>query len=172
MRSLVLILLALCACEHPRALSPVAPNHEVALLAGGCFWGMEGILREVPGVVDTEVGYIAGAEAIRVVFDPARITYEVLLDRYYFRMHDPTTANRQGNDVGAQYRSAIFFTSPAQRATAQAAKQRAADFWKKPITTEITAASAFAPADAHHQDYLKKHPNGYTCHYMRDGHML
>jgi peptide methionine sulfoxide reductase msrA/msrB len=172
MRFLVL-LLTLAACEsHTRPLPPVAANHEVAILAGGCFWGMEGILREVPGVVDTEVGYAAGAEAIRVVFDPAKLTYETLLDRWYFRMHDPTTKHRQGNDVGAQYRSAIFFTSPAQRAIADAAKQRAADFWKKPITTEIVEAPAFKRAAEHHQDYLEKNPGGYTCHYMRDGHML
>ena len=167
MRWLVL-LFALAACDRPKPLPPVAANHEVAILAGGCFWGMEGILRKVPGVVDTEVGYAGGAEAVRVVFDPARLTYETLLDRWYFRMHDPTTKNRQGNDVGSQYRSAIFYTSPAQQRTAEAAKQRAAARWQKPITTEITVAGEFEPADEFHQDYLEKNPGGYTCHYIRE----
>ena len=167
MRWLVL-LIALVACDRPtKPLPPVAANHEVAILAGGCFWGMEGILRKIPGVVGTEVGYAGGAEAVRVVFDPARLTYETLLDRWYFRMHDPTTKNRQGNDVGEQYRSAIFYTSPAQHRTAEAAKQRAAAFWKNPITTEIVAAGTFEPADEFHQDYLEKNPGGYTCHYIR-----
>ena len=145
----------------------MAAGHEVAILAGGCFWGMEGILRKIPGVVGTEVGYAAGAEAVRVVFDPARVSYATLLDDYFFRMHDPTTKNRQGNDVGEQYRSAIFFTSPAQRETAEAAKQRALAFWKNPITTEVVAAGAFEPADEFHQDYLEKNPGGYTCHFIR-----
>ena len=167
MRWLVL-LMVFAACDRPKPLPPVSANHEVAILAGGCFWGMEGILRKIPGVVNTEVGYAAGAEAVRVVFDPARLTYETLLDRWYFRMHDPTTKNRQGNDVGTQYRSAIFYTSPAQRETAEAAKQRAGAFWKNPITTEIVAAGTFEPADEFHQDYLEKNPGGYTCHYIRE----
>jgi len=172
MRSLVLTVLSLCliaACDRPtKPLPAVAANHEVAILAGGCFWGMEGILREIPGVVDTEVGYAAGAEAVRVVFDPAKLSYETLLDRWYFRMHDPTTKNRQGNDVGEQYRSAIFYTTPAQKQTAEASKLRAAERWKKPITTEIAAAGTFERADEFHQDYLEKNPGGYTCHYIRE----
>jgi len=162
--AVLLLLLGACAAKP---LPPVPANHEVAILAGGCFWGMEGILRKVPGVVNTEVGYAGGAEAVRVVFDPARITYARLLDDYYFRMHDPTTKNRQGNDVGAQYRSAIFYTSPAQQQAAEAAKQRALAFWKNPITTEIAPAGDFEAADEFHQDYLEKNPGGYTCHRIR-----
>jgi peptide methionine sulfoxide reductase msrA/msrB len=163
-----------------------APVHETAILAGGCFWGMEEIIRKIPGVVQTTVGYSGGttpnptyeqvctgrtghAESIQVVFDPSRISYEVLLD-YFFRMHDPTTLNRQHNDVGTQYRSAIFHTSDAQRQTAERVKAR----WDKsgkfdrPITTEITAATPFYPAEEYHQKYLIKNPGGYTCHVLRD----
>jgi len=177
---LVLLLFLGCAREDrapgPPTLSgkpmldPVPAGLEVALLAGGCFWGMEEILRDVPGVVDTEVGYVKRAEAVRVVFDPAKLSYEQLLERWYFRMHDPTTKNRQGNDVGEQYRSAIFYTSDAQRETAERVKARvdASGKWKAPVVTEITAASAFAIADAHHQDYLQRKPDGYTCHFLRD----
>jgi peptide methionine sulfoxide reductase msrA/msrB len=143
---------------------------EVAILAGGCFWGMEDILRDIPGVVDTEVGYEAGAEAVRVTFDPAKLTYATLLERWYFRMHDPTTPNRQGNDVGPQYRSAIFFTTPEQQRTAADVKAKvdASGFWKAPVVTEITAAGPFERAEEFHQDYLEKNPDGYTCHYLRD----
>ena len=163
-----------------------APVHETAILAGGCFWGMEEILRKIPGVIQTTVGYSGGttpnptyeqvctgttghAELIEVVFDPARLSYEGLLD-YFFRMHDPTTLNRQHNDVGTQYRSAIFYESEAQKATAERVKAR----WDKsgkfdrPITTEITAATAFYSAEEYHQKYLVKHPGGYTCHVLRD----
>ena len=172
MRCLVLSILALVACardDRPAKPLPSAPAHlETAVLAGGCFWGMEDILRKIPGVVQTEVGYMAGAEAVRVVFDPSKLAYATLLDRWYFRMHDPTTKNRQGNDVGTQYRSAIFFTTEAQRQAAEAAKEKAAAFWNKPITTEIIAATLFDPAEEFHQDYLEKNPGGYTCHFMRD----
>ncbi|HKX46378.1 MAG TPA: peptide-methionine (S)-S-oxide reductase MsrA, partial [Planctomycetota bacterium] len=159
---------------------------ETAILAGGCFWGMEDLLRAAPGVLDTEVGYTGGAladptydavkrgdtghaEAIRVVFDPTRTSYAALLD-LYFRIHDPTTPDRQGNDRGTQYRSAIFWTSAAQRAEAERAveRARASGRWKDPIVTELAPASAFHPAEAYHQDYLVKHPGGYTCHYLRD----
>jgi len=159
---------------------------ETAILAGGCFWGMEEILRKLPGVLDTEVGYSGGtlenptyadmrtgrtghAEAIRVTFDPARITYGAILDTF-FRMHDPTTKDRQGNDVGTQYRSAIFYLSDAQRAEAEAAVKRASASgrWKRPIVTEITKAGTFWLAEDYHQDYLEKNPGGYTCHYLRD----
>ena len=147
-----------------------AANTETALLAGGCFWGMEEILRTVPGVVDTEVGTVDEAEAVRVVFDPARLSYEDLIEKWFFRMHDPTTANRQGNDVGRQYRSAIFYTSDAQRRSAEAVKVRIeqARRWPRPIVTEIVAARPFARADDDHQRYLQKHPGGYTCHFLRD----
>ncbi len=147
-----------------------------AILAGGCFWGMEQLLRTLDGVVDTEVGYIAGkgkakskpAEAVRIEFDPHRISYEELL-RYYFRIHDPTTMNRQGNDRGAQYRSAIFVLDDEQRAVAERVRADvdASGFWKAPLVTEIAAAGTFKVAEAFHQDYLVKNPGGYTCHYER-----
>lgn len=160
---------------------------ETAILAGGCFWGMEDILRKIPGVVETEVGYTGGhtqdpgyeqvktgatghAESVRIVFDRTRISYAELLENWFFRMHDPTTKNRQGNDVGTQYRSAIFVTSPEQRKTAELVKDRVekSGKWNKPLTTEIVEAGPFTAAEDYHQDYLEKHPGGYTCHWMRD----
>lgn len=174
------------AAADPQAQS-CAATLETAILAGGCFWGMEDLLRAIPGVVDTEVGYTGGrtrhptyedmkggdtghAEAVRVTFDPARLSYAELLERWFFRMHDPTTLNRQGNDVGTQYRSAIFFTSPAQQKTAEEVKARvnATGKWRRPVVTEIVAASEFTRAEDYHQDYLAKNPGGYTCHYLRD----
>jgi methionine-S-sulfoxide reductase len=159
---------------------------ETAILAGGCFWGMEEIFRTAPGVVDTEVGYTGGsspnptyqevksgttghAEAIRVNFDPAKTQYGAILD-LFFKMHDPTTANRQGNDVGSQYRSVIFFLNDAQKLTAERKKReaQASGRWKKPIVTEIVKASEFYPAEDYHQDYLVKNPGGYTCHWIRN----
>src|SRR5450432_3048549 len=160
---------------------------ETAVLAGGCFWGMEDILRKVPGVIETEVGYTGGktnhptyqdvhtgetghAESVRIVFDPKKLSYADLLEKWFFRMHDPTTRNQQGNDRGSQYRSAIFVTSPEQRKIAEAVKARAAKSgrWKKPIVTEIVDAGPFTPAEAYHQKSLEKNPGGYTCHYLRD----
>ena len=151
---------------------------ETAVLAGGCFWGMEDLLRELDGVLDTEVGYASdadrrkatGAEAVRIVFDPDRISYEELL-RFYFRMHNPTTMNRQGNDRGAEYRSAIFVLSDEQRETAEKvrAETDASGFWKDPVVTEINEAGAFKEAASFHQDYLEKNPGGYTCHFIRNG---
>jgi peptide methionine sulfoxide reductase msrA/msrB len=160
---------------------------ETAILAGGCFWGMEDILRKVDGVLETEVGYTGGhtakprydevkygqtghAESVRITFDPKKISYADLLEKWFFKMHDPTTKNRQGNDTGTQYRSVIFATTPEQKATALAVKQRveASGKWKRPIVTEIVDASTFTPAEEDHQDYLVKHPGGYTCHFMRD----
>ena len=160
---------------------------EVAVLAGGCFWGVEEILREVPGVIETDVGYTGGwlknptyhdthdsksghAEAIRVTFDPSVLSYEELLEKWFFRLHDPTTLNRQGNDVGTQYRSAIFPQTPEQQATAERVKARvdASDKWKRPITTSIEPPSTWYSAESYHQDYLRKNPGGYTCHFMRD----
>jgi methionine-S-sulfoxide reductase len=160
---------------------------EVATLAGGCFWGVEEILREVPGVIDTEVGYTGGwlenptyddthdsksghAEAIRVTFDPSVLSYEDLLEKWFFKLHDPTTLNRQGNDVGTQYRSALFPHTPEQKATAEMVKARveASGKWKQPITTSIEPDSAWYSAEIYHQDYLRKHPGGYSCHFMRD----
>ncbi|HYV26709.1 MAG TPA: bifunctional methionine sulfoxide reductase B/A protein [Candidatus Eisenbacteria bacterium] len=163
-----------------------APAHETAILAGGCFWGMEEIIRNIPGVIKTTVGYAGGAspnptyeavctgrtghaESIEVVFDPAKLSYETLLD-YFFRMHDPTTLNRQHNDVGTQYRSAIFYTSEAQKQTAERVMLQwgKSGKFKRPITTEITAATKFYSAEEYHQKYLVKHPDGYTCHVLRD----
>lgn len=158
------------------------PPEEIATLAGGCFWGMEDLLRKQPGVLRTEVGYTGGtvanatyerhdghAEAVRIVFDPSRTSYEALL-RFFFRMHDPTTLNRQGNDLGTSYRSAIFFHSEAQRVTAERVKAEvdASGKWPRPIVTEITAAGPWWRAEEYHQDYLIKHPGGYTCHWVRD----
>jgi peptide methionine sulfoxide reductase msrA/msrB len=160
---------------------------ETAVLAGGCFWGMEEILRKIPGVLETEVGYTGGttshpsyedvhegrtghAEAVRIVFDPRVLSYEELLGKWFFRMHDPTTKNRQGNDVGSQYRSAIFVTSPHQREIAEKVKAEVARSgrWRAPIATEIVEAGPFTLAEDYHQKYLEKHPGGYTCHYLRD----
>ena len=163
-----------------------APAPETAILAGGCFWGMEEIIRKFPGVIKTTVGYTGGttadpayeavhtgrtghAEAIEVVFDPVRLSYEALLD-YFFRMHDPTTLNRQHNDVGTQYRSAIFYTSGEQKKAAERVKTQwdKSGKFNRPITTEITPATAFYPAEEYHQKYLVKNPGGYTCHVLRD----
>jgi peptide methionine sulfoxide reductase msrA/msrB len=163
-----------------------APARETAILAGGCFWGMEEIIRKIPGVVETTVGYTGGhtanptyeqvctgttghAESVQVVFDPAQLSYEKLLD-YFFRMHDPTTLNRQHNDVGVQYRSAIFYTSEAQKQTAERVKAQwdKSGKFNRPITTEITQATKFYSAEEYHQKYLMKNPGGYTCHVLRD----
>jgi peptide methionine sulfoxide reductase msrA/msrB len=184
MRLLVFIAVlsvASCAPEERAGRSPasstskpmmkeVPANLEIIVLAGGCFWGMEEILRKIPGVVDTEVGYAAGAESVRVVFDPAKLSLSELLDRWYFRMHDPTTKDRQGNDEGSQYRSAIFYTTETQRGIAQASKAAAtaSGRWEDPIVTEIVALGSFSPGEDFHQDYLEKNPGGYTCHYVRD----
>lgn len=159
---------------------------ETALLAGGCFWGMEEILRKIPGVIQTTVGYTGGrlpnptyrdvctgvtghAEAVQIEFDPAKISFEALLG-YFFRMHDPTTLNQQHNDIGTQYRSAIFFASDEQKQVAVKviASLEAAKKFKRPITTEVTAASRFYSAEAYHQKYLVKNPGGYNCHVLRD----
>jgi methionine-S-sulfoxide reductase len=159
---------------------------EVAVLAGGCFWGMEDLLRRLPGVLDTEVGYAGGAtaqptypqvrtgttghaEALKVVFDPQRLSLEALLD-HFFRIHDPTTANRQGNDVGSQYRSAIFAQSEEQRSRAQAVVEQvqASGRWERPLTTQVVLDPNFWPAEDYHQDYLVNNPGGYSCHYYRD----
>jgi methionine-S-sulfoxide reductase len=159
---------------------------EVAVLAGGCFWGIEEILRNVPGVIDTDVGYTGGwlenpryedthegasghAEAVRITFDPAVLRYEDLLEHWFFRLHDPTTLNRQGNDVGTQYRSAVFPLTPEHQAAAERVRDRieASGRWKRPITTTIEPPAIWYSAEAYHQDYLRKNPGGYTCHYLR-----
>lgn len=161
--------------------------HEVAILAGGCFWGMEDLLRRIDGVLETEVGYAGGttesptyqtvktgrtghAESVRIRFDPKRLSYAELLEKWFFRMHDPTTKNRQGNDTGTQYRSAIFFTSPEQERVARAVIEKidASRVWKGPIVTEVVPSGPFTPAEDYHQDYLEKNPGGYTCHFLRE----
>ncbi len=154
---------------------------ETVELAGGCFWGMQHILRKIPGVLSTDVGYAGGqvknatyrnheghAEAVRVVYDPSKLTFETLL-RWYFRMHDPTTKDRQGNDRGSSYRSAIFFHTEAQRKTAEAFIERLnkKGKWGAPIVTELTKADQYWKAEEDHQDYLQKLPDGYTCHFLR-----
>jgi len=176
-----------CARPVPGEKPGCTPTLQTAVLAGGCFWGMEEILRQIPGVVETQVGYTGGksghptyedvhtgatghAEAVKIVFDPAKLSFDDLLEKWFFRMHDPTTRNRQGNDVGTQYRSAIFVTSPEQRKVAEEAKAhaQASGRWKAPIVTEIVEAGAFTPAEDYHQKYLEKNPGGYSCHYMRN----
>jgi peptide methionine sulfoxide reductase msrA/msrB len=171
---------------EPAGQQKAATGRAVATLAGGCFWGMEEILRTIPGVLQTRVGYSGGsmprptyedvkegttghAETVEVVFDPARISYAELLG-YFFRMHDPTTKNRQGNDVGTQYRSAIFYHDEEQKRIAERVKAEVerSGRWKRPLVTEIVPAGEFYPAEDYHQKYLQKHPGGYTCHYLRD----
>jgi len=161
-------------------------KREVATLAGGCFWGMEDVIRKIPGVLETRVGYAGGtldhptyrdvttgetghAESVEIVFDPSRLSYEELLG-YFFRMHDPTTLDRQGHDIGTQYRSAIFYHDEEQRKTAERVKEQVARSgkWKGKIVTEIVPAGTFWTAEDYHQKYLEKHPGGYTCHYLRD----
>ncbi len=158
--------------ESTTTRAPIAAGKqtEVAVLAAGCFWGVEEILRKIPGVVDTEVGYVAGAESVRVVFDPAVISYATLLERWFFRMHDPTTKHRQGNDVGSQYRSAIFYHTDEQKQIAERVKERVnkSGKWKKPVVTEITKATQWWPGEDYHQKYLIKNPGGYNCHVLRD----
>lgn len=152
---------------------------EQIVLAGGCFWGMEELFRAQAGVVDTEVGYTGGhgdhptyenplghAEALRISYDPSQTTLATLLD-YFFRIHDPTTINRQGNDIGESYRSAIFYIDDAQRGAAKQAIERAQTHWSSRIVTTLEALTEFYVAEDHHQDYLQKHPGGYTCHYER-----
>jgi len=162
------------------------PDKEIAYLAGGCFWGMEQIIRKIPGVLDTDVGYTGGrldsptytdvkkgksghAESVKITFDRNRLSYEQLLG-YFFRMHDPTTLNRQGNDVGDQYRSSIFYLSESQHRVADSvvAKINASHKWSKPIVTEVMKAGEWTDAEDYHQDYLVVQPDGYTCHYLRD----
>lgn len=159
---------------------------ETALLAAGCFWGVEELIRVLPGVLNTEVGYTGGqlanpkytdvktgqtghAEAIQIQFNPEIISYSQILEAF-FRLHDPTTMNRQGNDIGTQYRSAIFYFDETQKNSALEMKEKVQKQgrWKNPITTEITPAATFYSAEDYHQDYLQKNPNGYTCHYWRD----
>ncbi|RFB06386.1 peptide-methionine (S)-S-oxide reductase MsrA [Parvularcula marina] len=163
----------------------MAEKTERAVLAGGCFWGMQDLIRNQPGVLRTRVGYTGGAfenptypdvktgttghaEAIEIIFDPDVVSYEKLL-LWFFQIHDPTTKDRQGNDIGSQYRSAIWYTSDEQKAIAQKvmAEVEASGRWPGKLVTELAAPGVFWEAEDFHQDYLEKHPNGYTCHYAR-----
>ena len=155
---------------------------ETAVIAGGCFWGMEGLLREIDGVISTEVGYCGGenenatyknhpghAEAVKVEYDPSKITFKQLLVDWFFRMHNPTTVNRQGNDRGTSYRSTIFYYNDEQKKIAEEAikEVEASGKWEDPVVTTIEPVSKWADAEDYHQDYLEKNPNGYTCHWLR-----
>ena len=154
---------------------------EKAILAGGCFWGVEELIRHYPGVISTVVGYTGGnvpnatyrnhgthAEAIAVEFDPSVLSYRALLE-YFFQIHDPTTRNRQGNDIGTSYRSAIFYNNESQRLTASEliAEMEASGIWPGKIVTEVVPETDFWNAEEEHQDYLQKYPYGYTCHFER-----
>jgi len=154
---------------------------ETALLAGGCFWGMQDLLRRQPGVLATRVGYTGGevphatyrnhgthAEAIEIVFDPRQLSYRRILE-LFFQIHDPTTKNRQGNDTGTSYRSAIFYLDDEQRRVAEntVADVDASGLWPGKVVTEIVPAGPFWQAEPEHQDYLERHPDGYTCHFVR-----
>ena len=156
-------------------------TQERAVLAGGCFWGMQDLIRRRPGVVTTRVGYTGGevpnatyrnhgnhAEAIEITFDPAKLTYRRLLE-FFFQIHDPSTVDRQGNDNGASYRSAIFYTTDEQRETAHTVIEdvNASGLWPGSVVTEVSKAGDFWEAEPEHQDYLQRIPNGYTCHFVR-----
>lgn len=161
-------------------------NTETAILAGGCFWGMQDLIRRQPGIVSTRVGYTGGdvpnatyrnhgthAEGIEIVFDPAATNYRTILE-FFFQIHDPTTAMRQGNDTGPSYRSAIYYASDAQKTTAEdtIADVNASGLWPAAVVTELEPAGDFWEAEPEHQDYLEKFPNGYTCHFIRPGWVL
>jgi peptide-methionine (S)-S-oxide reductase len=154
---------------------------EKAVLAGGCFWGMQDLIRKLPGVIDTRVGYTGGdvpnatyrnhgnhAEAIEILFDPKTISYRRILE-YFFQIHDPTTRNRQGNDVGSSYRSAIYYADDEQKRIAEDTIEdvNASGLWPGKAVTEVEPVGDFWQAEPEHQDYLERYPNGYTCHYPR-----
>jgi peptide-methionine (S)-S-oxide reductase len=158
-------------------------SQERAVLAGGCFWGMQDLIRRQPGVLSTRVGYTGGhvanatyrnhaghAEAIEIIFDPAKTSFRQILE-FFFQIHDPTTLNRQGNDLGTSYRSAIFYTSEEQRRVAEdtIADVEASGLWPGKVVTEVAKVSDFWEAEPEHQDYLERIPNGYTCHFIRPG---
>jgi peptide-methionine (S)-S-oxide reductase len=158
-------------------------TEERAVLAGGCFWGMQDLIRRQDGVISTLVGYTGGdvpnatyrnhrghAEALEIIFDPAKTSYRQLLE-FFFQMHDPTTLNRQGNDAGTSYRSAIFYTSDQQKQVAQdtIADVEASGLWPGNVVTEVVPAGPFWEAEPEHQDYLERYPDGYTCHFIRPG---
>lgn len=154
---------------------------ERAVLAGGCFWGMQDLIRRQPGVISTRVGYTGGrvknatyrnheghAEAIEIIFDPAKTSFRTMLE-FFFQIHDPTTLNRQGNDLGTSYRSAIFYTSDEQKHVAEdtIADVEASRLWPGKVVTEVAPAGEFWEAEPEHQDYLERYPDGYTCHFIR-----
>lgn len=156
-------------------------SQERAVLAGGCFWGMQALLRRHEGVISTRVGYTGGdvpnatyrnhgthAEAVEIIFDPDKVSYRELLE-FFFQIHDPTTLNRQGNDIGMSYRSAIFYTSEEQKRIAEdtIADVDASGLWPGKVVTEVVPAGDFWEAEPEHQDYLERYPDGYTCHYVR-----
>ena len=156
-------------------------TEERALLAGGCFWGVQDLFRRYPGILSTRVGYTGGntpnatyrnhgmhAEAVEILFDPAKISYRQILE-FFFQIHDPTTRNRQGNDVGASYRSAVFYTSDEQRRIAEdtIADVEVSGLWPGKVVTEVAPAGDFWEAEPEHQDYLLRNPGGYTCHFVR-----
>jgi peptide-methionine (S)-S-oxide reductase len=159
----------------------VTETVERAILAGGCFWGVEELIRRQPGVISTRVGYSGGdvpnatyrnhgnhAEAVEITFDPTQTTYRNLLE-FFFQIHDPTTVDRQGNDMGASYRSAVFYTSDEQKRVAEdtIADVEASGLWPGHVVTEVSPAGPFWEAEPEHQDYLQRYPNGYTCHFVR-----
>lgn len=159
------------------------PEAKTAVFAGGCFWGMEELFRKQPGVANTEAGYAGGenanptyeyhpghAEALQITYDPVVTTYDDLLD-FFFQIHDPTTLNRQGNDIGTAYRSAIFYADDAEKNAAEAfiALVNASGRWPHSVATSLESLTTFYPAESYHQDYLQKNPSGYTCHVRRFG---
>ncbi|CAN7414080.1 peptide-methionine (S)-S-oxide reductase MsrA [Pseudoduganella sp. LjRoot289] len=159
----------------------MSKSTDTAILAGGCFWGMQDLIRRYPGVLATRVGYTGGdvpnatyrnhgthAEAIEIVYDPAVISYRKILE-FFFQIHDPSTPNRQGNDRGSSYRSAIFYTSPEQKSVAEdtIADVNASGLWPGKVVTELAPAGPFWEAEPEHQDYLERLPHGYTCHFIR-----
>ena len=183
---LLLALLSTASLAQPKGATMIATEtQQTAYLAGGCFWGMEELVREIPGVLATEVGYTGGgtpaatyeqvhtgrtghAESLKIVFDPKRLTYRHLLFEF-FRMHNPTTRNQQGNDIGTQYRSAIFYAGEEQKRIAEEVIKTvdASGDWKARVVTEVVPFREFYRAEEYHQKYLVKNPRGYTCHYIR-----
>src|SRR6188768_3680472 len=167
--------------DNQGGMENVNARMEKAILAGGCFWGMQDLIRRRPGVLSTRVGYTGGdvpnatyrnheghAEAIEITFDPEQISYRDLLE-FFFQIHDPTTLNRQGNDVGTSYRSAIFYVDDEQKRVAEdtIADVDASGLWPGKVVTEVTKAGPFWEAEPEHQDYLERYPHGYTCHFIR-----
>lgn len=187
--TLFLFLTGVLAPMNTSEAKPKQTSHnkyETAILAGGCFWGVEDLFRKEKGVISTEVGYTGGpsstakyefvkkgntghAESIKITFDPQIISYKDLL-LFFFQIHDPTTVNQQGNDIGSQYRSEIFYLNESQKKEAEEMKARVdkSKQWKKPVVTAISKAGEFYSAEEYHQDYLQKNPGGYTCHWNRN----